>query len=143
MNPRGNLRLDGRVFSWGTPQFNAHLTNIPQSPTSNPLTLNLVHKLSNPVKQNLIPLSLIGSFFEFVPSRLNLNPALDDAVSCFCAIYSGPPSTPYYLQKGVSQSYVKALSSLRSALSDEKRRMEPETLCASIILPLCEVSLHS
>jgi hypothetical protein len=67
--------------------------------------------------------------------------ALDDAVSCVVAIYRGTPSSSYSTDREVYQSYVKALSSLRSCLSDASLRMEAETLCASILLQMCEVRI--
>jgi hypothetical protein len=92
------------------------------------------------VEGTLIPLHLVGSFFDFVPARMGINTALDDAVSCLCSIYSRKFSTPYGYRKDIYQSYVRALASLRSCLEDQTLRMESETLCASILLQMCEVS---
>ena len=100
----------------------------------------LVYSLHSKVRGTLVPLSLIGSFFDFVPARLGHSAALDDAVSCVCAIYHSTVSIPYHLHPEISQSYVKALSSMRAALEDSSLRMGAETLCASILLQLCEVS---
>ena len=116
-------------------------SEVPRCHENNRLGSALVYCLESKVKSTLIPLRLVGSFFEFIPSRLGRNAALDDAVSCLCAIYCGTPSTPYSVHKGIYRGYVRALSSLRGYLIDPSLRMESETLCASILLQMCEVSL--
>ena len=115
-------------------------SEVPRLLEANRLGSALVYCLGSKVKGILIPLRLIGSFFEFIPARLGRNAALDDAVSGICAIYNGTPSTPYHRNKLLYQSYVKALSSLRVCLSDTSLWMEPETLCASTLLHMFEVS---
>lgn len=109
---------------------------IPRYLESNPLGSSLVYCLESKVKGKLIPLWLVGSFFQFVPARMGRNVALDDAVSCLCGIYC----SSYNYHSGIYQNYVKALSSLRGCLNDTSLRMESETLCASILLQMCEVS---
>ena len=116
-------------------------STVPQCLENNRLGSALVYCLDSKVKGALIPLRIVGSFFEFIPARLGRNAALDDAVSCICAIYCGNPATPYNMHKEVCKSYVKALSSLRACLDDDAVRMESETLCASILLQMCEVRL--
>lgn len=112
----------------------------PRNPEINLLGSILVHCLDRKFKGNLIPLRLVGSFFDFIPARLGHNTALDDAVSCLCAIYHGISSVLYNIDKGVYRSYVKSLSSLRGCIGDDSTWMNSETLCASILLQLCEVS---
>lgn len=77
-----------------------------------------------------------------MPARLGHNAALDAAVSCLCLIYfERTPATAYSMHKDIYQSYAKALGSLRGCLEEgNERQMEAETLCASIILQMCEVS---
>ena len=116
-------------------------STVPQCLENNHLGSALVYCLDSKVKGALIPLRIVGSFFEFIPARLGRNAALDDAVSCVCAIYSGNPATPYNMHKEVCKSYVKALSSLRTCLDDDAVGTESETLCASILLQMCEVRL--
>lgn len=113
---------------------------VPRYLEINPLGSALVYCLESKVKDPLIPLRLIGSFFDFLPARLGRNAALDAAVSCLCDVYSGAPSAPYSSQRSIYQSYVRALSSLRCCVGDTSIRMESETLCASILLHMCEVS---
>jgi len=116
---------------------------VPRHLESNPLGSALVFCLESKVKGHLIPLRLIGSFFDFLPARLGRNAALDAAVSCLCAIYRGEPSPSGNFHQSVYHGYVGALSSLRSCLGDVSLRMESETLCASILLHMCEVSFES
>ena len=121
--------------------LNSTESTVPQCLESNHLGSALVYCLDSKVKGALIPLRIVGSFFEFIPARLGRNAALDDAVSCLCAIYCGNPATSYNMNKEVCKSYVKALSSLRACLVDDAVRTESETLCASILLQMCEVRL--
>ena len=140
-----NSTLNGIEVVWKT----FHILNsypfakstVPQCLENNRLGSALVYCLDSKVKGALIPLRIVGSFFEFIPARLGRNTALDDAVSCICAIYRGNPATLYNMHKEVCTGYVKALSSLRSCLDDDAARMESETLCASILLQMCEVCL--
>ena len=115
--------------------------SVPRNPTSDQLQSALVYCLDSKVQGVLIPLRFIGSFFEFIPARLGRSAALDHAVSCLCAIYQSTSSIPYHLNKTICQTYVKALSALRSCIGDEALQTEPETLCASILLQMCEVRL--
>ena len=108
---------------------------IPRYLESNPLGSSLVYCLESKVKGKLVPLWLVGSFFQFIPARMGRNVALDNAVSCLCGIYR----SSYNYHSGIYQNYVKALSSLRGCLNDASIRMESETLCASILLQMCEV----
>lgn len=115
--------------------------NIPQTLNMSPLSSSLVYCLDSKVDKTLIPLRLIGSFFDFIPSRIGYNKALDDAVSCLCTMYRSAPTTVVSSPKATYQSYAKALASLRWCLSDPASCLEPETLCASILLQMCEVSI--
>ena len=141
-----SANFDGVVEVWKISQY-PHVpkksTNkqraaleVPRYLESNPLGSSLVYCLESKVNGSLIPLWLVGSFFQFVPARMGRSVALDDAVSCLCGIYS----SPYSFHAGIYQGYAKALSSLRRCLSDDSLRMTSETLCASILLQMCEVS---
>lgn len=94
------------------------------------------------VKGDLVPLWLIGSFFKYVPGRLGHNSALDDAISCVCSLYCDRSSNEYTKSKVIYKNYVRALSSLQKCLADEYLRLQSETLCASLLLQMCEVSLR-
>lgn len=143
-------KFDGRVMVWKDTRSGVAATHsvykmfakseVPRYLETNSLGKTLVYCLGAKVKGVLMPLWLIGSFFEFLPARLGRNEALDDAVSCICNIYCENPSISYSLHRGMRQSYAKALASLRGQLNDASSRMAPETLCASILLQMCEVS---
>lgn len=140
-----STRFDGTVTVWKNPSSShgSHYstnktytpTGVPRYLNTNPLGSSLVYCLESKVQGTLIPLWLVGSFFQCVPARVSRNAALDAALSCLCDIYC----SPYNLRAGVCQGYVKALSSLRGCLSDTTLQMESETLCASIVLQMCEV----
>lgn len=123
-------------MSWKREQIKS---SIPRYHEINPLGPAFVYCLDSKVNGSLVSLRISGSCFDFVPARLGQNVALDDAVSCICAIYCRRPSISYTADREIYQSYVKALSSLRGCLSDASLRMEAETLCASILLQMCEV----
>lgn len=93
--------------------------------------------------QALFPLSSHGDFYKFIPSRLGRNLALDTSISCLCTIYTDTLSKYSPTSRDSIRSYARALSSLRACLEIEHVRKESETICASIILQLCEVRLQS
>jgi hypothetical protein len=117
-------------------------SEIPRHHEINPLAPAFIFCLDSKVKEPLVPLRMSGSFFDFVPARIGHNIALDDAVACMSAIYQGTPSISYIADREIYQSYVKALASLRSCLDDPSLRLEAETLCASIMLQMCEVRIY-
>ena len=143
--PENGMRSDGTVITWKnlSPSDSPyHTTNkrcttseVPRWLETNHLGSSLVYCLESKVKGALIPLWLVGSFFQHVPARIGRNVALDAAVSCLCDIYC----SPYKFNVDTYQKYVRAISSLRSCLSDTSLRIESETLCASILLQMCEV----
>lgn len=110
-------------------------SEVPRWLETNHLGSSLVYCLESKVEGTLIPLWLVGSFFQYVPARIGRNAALDAAVSCLCEIYC----SPYSFQVSTYQKYVTAISALRGSLCDTSLQMESETLCASILLPMCEV----
>jgi hypothetical protein len=149
-SPGENMGLDGIVAIKNNLHFllGSHdkslithaRSEVPRYLEANPQGSALVYCLESKVKGPLIPLRLVGSFFDFIPARIGRNAALDAAVSCLCTLYCGMPSAPYHSNRSIYQSYVRALSSLRCCLNDASFRTESETLCASILLHMCEVS---
>ena len=147
--PEDGMGSDGAVTVWKNlnashgSQYSTNkmytLSEVPRHLETNPLGSSLVYCLESKVKGTLIPLWLVGSFFQYVPARMGRNTALDAAVSCLCDIYC----SPYHFPVSIYQSYAKALSSLRGCLSGTSLQMEPETLCASILLQMCEVSFST
>lgn len=109
------MRIDGVVIVWKNSNsvHGSHYNNnnkklatseVPRYLESNPLGSSLVYFLERKAKGTLIPLWLVGSFFQFVPARVGRNPALDDAVSCLCGIYRSPHNS----HAGTYQNYVRA-----------------------------------
>ncbi|ESZ90949.1 hypothetical protein SBOR_8667 [Sclerotinia borealis F-4128] len=123
---------DFEGFSLGIPRFNG----------DNPLATKLSFCLGCRVKGDLVPLWLLGSFFQYVPGRLGRSSALDDAMSCICSIYCDRSSNEYTASKLICKKYVRALSSLRKCLADEYLRLRSETLCASLLLQMCELVVN-
>ena len=144
-----SVTFDGQIIVWKnvhSAHASHHSTNrkraaleIPRYLETNPLGSSLVYCLESKVEGKLIPLWCVGSFFQYVPARIGRNKALDDVVSCICGIYS----SQYSFNEGIYQKYATALSSLRDSLGDESLQRESETLCASILLQMCEVSLFT
>ena len=144
-NLPGSMRSDGTAIMWKnlSPSHNSyHVTSrrcpkseVPRGLETNHLGSSLVYCLESKVEGTLIPLWFVGSFFQYIPARIGRNAALDAAVSCLCDIYC----SAYNFQVGTYRKYAKAISSLRGCLSDTFLQMESETLCASILLQMCEV----
>ena len=136
--PKDSMKSNGTVTIWNnTTNKRCTMSEIPRWLETNYLGSSLVYCLESKVEGTLIPLWLVGSFFQYIPARIGRNAALDAAVSCLCDIYC----SPYNFPVGIYQKYGKAISSLRGCLSDTSLQMESETLCASILLQMCEVGL--
>jgi hypothetical protein len=45
----------------------------------------------------------------------------------------------YEYQRDIYERYIRALVPLRRCLEDQEKKMELETVCASILLQICEV----
>jgi hypothetical protein len=100
----------------------------------------LAYMLNDPKSQALFPLKSHGDFYGFIPSRLGRNLALDDTISCLCSIYVDTLTNNPTTSEITIRRYAKSLSSLRTCLEEPQLRTESETVCASIVLQLCEVS---
>ncbi|EXJ84968.1 hypothetical protein A1O3_05643 [Capronia epimyces CBS 606.96] len=100
----------------------------------------LCYMLDRPESQTRFPVRSFGGFLEMIPSRLGRNVALDDSISCICSIYTDAPRCA----PGTTTSlklYARSLNSLRKSLGSPQARTESETICASIILQICELNL--
>jgi hypothetical protein len=123
-------------------QINQHFS--PKSPLSCSSSI-LADRLIFHLNQPTLPgarLQSVCTFFDFVPSRLGQNQALDYAVSCICTAYSsflGSESSVVHRRREYSQ----ALRSLQACIKDEKKALSSETLCAAILLGWYEVSAIS
>lgn len=112
----------------------------PLSPETEKSSLLLASILANGRAQALLPLHALGSFFPLIPARLGRNTALDTAITCLCSIYhrflSGKSTLTSEITVG---NYVKSLAALQNCVSDPGLRYQSETLCASILVQLCEL----
>ncbi|KAH8684364.1 hypothetical protein BGZ60DRAFT_502581 [Tricladium varicosporioides] len=129
-------------FIWDTHSNISAKLKVPRFIDLNPLATQFTFCLECPVKGDLMPLFLAGSFTRLIPARLGCNAALDDAVSCICSIYCHAPSTAYRADKEVFRKYNLALTSLRQFLGNDDTNMASETLCASVLLQMCELAVN-
>jgi hypothetical protein len=104
--------------------------------------LSLCYLLDDQRSQATLPLNAHGSFYGMLPARLGHSDTLDIAVSCLCSLYADA------LRHGIGPSdhsfrlYGLSLQSLRKDLTISHTRTTPETISASIILQLCEMSMN-
>jgi hypothetical protein len=95
--------------------------------------------IDNDVAQGLLPLHAVGSFLPAIPSRLGRNAALDAATASLCSIYVDHLTMKSMGSDVTIQKYIASLSALQSCIRDPQLRSESETICASIIVQMCEV----
>ena len=99
----------------------------------------LCHILTDPKSQRVFQLQSLSNFFQFVPSRLGHNAALDASISCLCSIFTNLLNESTTISKTTFKHYGRSIRALQSCLRHEDTRSDPNTICASIILQLCEV----
>ncbi|EED22327.1 hypothetical protein TSTA_095760 [Talaromyces stipitatus ATCC 10500] len=90
--------------------------------------------LTDPDSRRKFPLRSHGEFYEFIPARCGRNPALDNAVSRLCAIYRDKRQQLSVSTSETIRLYTSSLKSLRNCVQAEETRLEPETICSSLIL---------
>ncbi|KAF5856119.1 hypothetical protein ETB97_007859 [Aspergillus alliaceus] len=100
---------------------------------------NLVYILDDPGSQGVFPLTSHGNFYRYIPSRLGGNIALDSAVSCLCTVYTDLSAGWGGISERAWRTYARSLGALRLCLGDPERCFQSETICASIVLQLCEL----
>jgi hypothetical protein len=89
-------------------------------------------------------LQMMGDFLPYLPSRMGHNPALDRGVACICSLYRGfvdGGQRPAHAAQ--IREYLHAVSAVRDCIADPAQRLSSETICATIILQVCEVRSHS
>ncbi|KAK2736726.1 hypothetical protein FQN57_000574 [Myotisia sp. PD_48] len=115
------------------------ITAMPEAP-SNELTVMAnafirMIKATTDVRYNLV--WSYGGFLRHIPQRLGRNEALDASVRALIDAHSN-----FCLQQEVTKSvlvkYSSGLSKLRSCLDDPIKARTPETLCAVMILLVCQ-----
>lgn len=105
----------------------------------NPHASVLAYILDDPRCRTIFPLASHGTFYYEIPSRLGCNGALDSAVACLCSAYIETLRVSSIASPTVIRGYMRSLQALRIALDNARFKFEPETLCASIVLQVCEV----
>lgn len=75
-----------------------------------------------------------------IPSQIGTSDVLDDAVRCLANYYVGSISGSEKALKRGPRAYGNALLSLQKAVADPVRGMASETLCATMVMSLYEVS---
>ena len=78
-----------------------------------------------------------------IPARLGRSSALDDAVKCLCSLFSDFSRRAASVSSASYRLYGRSLQSLRRSLNIPQARTVSETICASIILQLCELIMHA
>ena len=116
------------------------LYQLPQFSSAEKTRAMLVHILVDPNCQSVFSPQVVGTFLPLLPPRLGYNTALDAAISCLCSMYrdflvSGRTSF------GTTRKYVATLGALQKCVADPSQRTKSETICASLIVQICEVSL--
>jgi hypothetical protein len=87
-----------------------------------------------------VRMSVFGPFIREVPARLGHNPALDAAVAVLVNAHASLVQKKTALEIVSPQLYLQAIKTLQTCLEDAQQGMSPNTLCASVILSLVEVS---
>ena len=120
----------------------------PDSPTSNPtsdifsLTSRFIHTIQRTTDLRYNLWWTFGTFLEDVPRRLGANEALDRSVEALAAAHAGfcglsrTGATVEALTK-----YSQALRTLRVYLDDRVHAQTSNTLCAVMILLICQLFL--
>jgi hypothetical protein len=85
-------------------------------------------------------MSVFGPFIREVPARLGHNAALDAAVAVLVNAHNSLVQRKTALEIVSPQLYLRAIKTLQTCLEDAQQGMSSNTLCASVILSLVEVS---
>jgi hypothetical protein len=104
------------------------------------LISSLIYIMNDPKSQALCETQCLGSFISYLPPRLGRNMALDATVASFCGIHADILAQSPDTKKRALVAYSKGLKALRACVEQVEVRYESETICASIILQICEVS---
>lgn len=83
---------------------------------------------------------MYGEFVNDVPSRLGVNPALDAVAALLINAHSDVCTGHRKVSIRTISLYSTALASLRTCLGSYESASSTETLCAILLLLLCQVS---
>jgi hypothetical protein len=87
-----------------------------------------------------VRMSVFGPFIQDVPARLGHNSALDAAVAVLVNTHTALVQKKRALEVVSPQLYLRAIKTLQTCLDDPQQGMSSNTICASVILSLVEVS---
>jgi hypothetical protein len=99
----------------------------------------LISMLNDSSGQKLCQIWSHANFIDYVPSLLGKNAALDSAVASLCSLFVDALTGNRTVES--LRLYGNAVTSLQLCVKNPKLRLESETLCASILLQICEVIL--
>jgi hypothetical protein len=88
-----------------------------------------------------VRMSVFGPFIREVPSRLGYNAALDAAAAVLVNAHTSLVHKKTALEIVSPQLYLRAIRTLQTCLEDPHQGMSTNTLCASVLLSLVEVSV--
>lgn len=128
--------------STGLIAFPADLTYVPSNDTTH-LRQALVARLNNPYDCRYDPTFRFGPFLFAVPRRLGINPCLDAATEALLARHTEVAlrQDQTVLHAPAVRAYNHALSELRRVLDEPGKAASFETLCAILILTMCQVRI--
>jgi len=86
-------------------------------------------------------MSVFGRFIQEVPARIGHNAALDAAVTVLVNVHTSLVYKKTADEIVSPELYIRAIKTLQGCLESQQLGMSPNTLCASILLGLVEVSL--
>ncbi|KAH8671710.1 hypothetical protein BX600DRAFT_252560 [Xylariales sp. PMI_506] len=91
--------------------------------------------------QSILSPQAVDGLFPFIPPRLGQSAALDIAISSLCGIYRDLRISTK-LSVLTTQTYDRCLSALQMAIADPVLRLSSETICACLVVEVCEVILN-
>ncbi|KAB5578873.1 hypothetical protein GE09DRAFT_562855 [Coniochaeta sp. 2T2.1] len=97
--------------------------------------------IDNDKAQTLLPLKAVGSFLPSIPIRLGRNAALDAVTASLCSIYVDYLTVKSARSRATIQKYISSLRTLQDCIRDPELRSQSETICASIIIQMCELMI--
>jgi len=113
----------------------------PLSSETDRYTALLVSIMDNDRAQTLLPLKAVGSFLPCIPSRLGRNAALDAVTASLCSVYVDHLTGKSAGSSVTLQKYITSLGALQRCIKDPEMRSQSETICASIIVQMCELMI--
>jgi hypothetical protein len=87
-----------------------------------------------------VRMSVFGPFIREVPSRIGHNAALDAAAAVLVNAHTSLVNKKSSLEIVNPHLYLRAIKALQTCLEDPQQGMSANTLCASVLLSLVEVS---